>query len=152
MGNVTLAMLLLIIMSASPCYGEQINIPALYGKTPSELTGIFPGIAGVKAEGVSELTEWRGWKTVYLNFNAKRRLTSITFVPAHPLSEEEAKRIIENEFSVFLPAKNEVRAPALIAYRNMKFNIRTVNFSYVKMNTDKRIAEIGIFFSLAWNE
>lgn len=133
-------------------YGEQLDVLSLYGKRPSELTKLFPGATNAEAEKSWKVDDWRGWKTVSLSFNAKRKLTSISFIPSKPLSEQEAKGILLKDFRLPLPQENQVNAPALIAYRNMKGKIKTVNLSYVDWKTDKRIGEIGIFFQLGWEE
>jgi hypothetical protein len=145
---------LLILMGLLPekCQGEQLDVLGLYGKRPSELTKIFPGATNAEAEKSWKADDWKGWKTVSLSFNAKKKLTSISFVPIEPLSEQGAKNILLKDFHLALPKENEVNAPALIAYRNMKGKIKTVNLSYVDWKTDKRIGEIGIFFQLGWDE
>jgi hypothetical protein len=134
------------------CHSEQLDVLGLYGKRPSELTKIFPGATNAEAKELWKAEDWRGWKIVYLGFNAKKKLTSISFVPLKPLSEQEATSILLKDFRLTLPKENEVNAPALLSYRNMKGKISTVNLSYVDLKTDKRIGEIGIFFQIGWDE
>jgi hypothetical protein len=73
--------LILVGLMPKKGYSEQLDVLGLYGKRPSELTKIFPDAINAEAEKSWKADDWRGWKTVYLNFNAKKKLTSISFVP-----------------------------------------------------------------------
>jgi hypothetical protein len=44
-----------------------------------------------------EVGEWRGWNEVWLTFNSKKVLNSITLMPKAPISLEEAKRLVNQE-------------------------------------------------------
>jgi hypothetical protein len=68
------------------------------------------------------------------------------------MAETDAKGVVEKELGVSLPKKKEVRAPGLIAYREMEGLIKTINLPYADWKTDRRIGEIGIFFRLGWDE
>jgi len=138
--------------SASPSSEQNLSIPALYGRRPAELKRLFPRMPATKPGSSAKLSAWRGWKAIYFGFNGAGRLASISFTPATPLSETEAKRIVK-EYGVSLPESYEKRAPALVAYRNMQGRIKTVNFSFADWRTkDNRISEIGIFFNIGWDE
>ena len=143
---------LLLLLASVPraSYGEHLDIVKLYGQQPPELAKVFPGATNAEAGQQWKIANWRGWKTVYLSLNLKKRLVSISFVPITPLSVQRAQEMLSQEFGLTLPRENEVNAPALIAYRNLKGKISTINLSYVNWRTDKRIGEIGVFFRLAW--
>jgi hypothetical protein len=82
----------LLFLALSACdIAAQVEVAGLYGKAPSELAEMFPGVSNAEAGRQAEVVGWKGWKTVYLSFNGKRRLTSVTFVPARPISEQDAK-------------------------------------------------------------
>jgi hypothetical protein len=141
------------VAKPSPPSKPELDVPGLYGKRQSELIEVFPGLPPTDAGSSAKIEDWNGWKAVYVSFNGAGRLASISFTPESPLPESEAKRMVQEQFKVSLPRSYEKRAPALVAYRDMRGTIKTVNFSFVDWRTrDHRISEIGIFFNIGWNE
>ena len=151
--QLTTLLVLVITISAIGAESTKLDLSSLYGKRPAELKATFPTLSTAKSGGSAKIENWKGWEAVYLSFNSTGRLVSISFNPKTPMQEVDAKRILKDNFGVSLPKSNEKRALALIAYRNMKGKIETVNLSFVDWKKkDKRIKEVGVFFNLGWND
>ena len=138
------AVLLTLTPTEASC-GEAFTVPDLWGKKEKDLGTTFPD-AKKEFKGYWVVEGWKGWGKVSLTFDTKSTaLEMITFIPATPLSESEAKEIAQKDLMLGLPSENEVRAPGLIAYREMKGKVRTINFMYVGIY-DRRIEQIAVFF------
>lgn len=132
--------------------GEELPVLDYIDKMPNELESLHPTLKTTKPEQNVTISEQRGWKEIAFSFNAKGRLISMTFVPKIALSESDAIRIIKDKLKFDLPERFCVRAPAVIAYRDMPGPIKTVNLLFVDIRTDRRISEIGVFSARGWRD
>jgi hypothetical protein len=121
----------------------RANIPVLLGKQAAELKLVFGDFDEPAPDGAVKVNQWGGWQSVFLGFGEKTQLAYLSFEPKEPLSESEAKAIVQKLYEVALPPQYETRAPALLAYRNMPGKVATVNFAFVDwQNNDHRIGSI----------
>ena len=127
---------------------DKIDLVALKGKTRAQLKAIFPGAD-------TTVSDWRGWKTVYLFFNGKGKLSSLTFYPATQIPESEAEKIVTETFGITLDKSKYIKAPAVHAYRDMTGPIRTVNYLPERPMPNQPnflVNEISIFYNIGYNE
>ena len=122
--------------------GQQadVDLVALMGKTRAEVRRVFPGTE-------NNLANWHGWRNVYLTFNGKRRLVTVTLEPPRPMTEVQAEVAIRG-FKIVPDRAKYFAAPIVHGYRGMNGPVRTVNYQW----ENGRVTEIGVFFNMDWNE
>jgi hypothetical protein len=113
----------------------QVNVPSLYGLSPTELRREFVGLSGGGAESSATINNWKGWDEVSFYFNGKGRLAQISFVPKKPFSRLGAEDNINQIFGLRQGVGNRVR---------------TVNLSPKYGGGD--VESVDIFFDIGWRE
>jgi hypothetical protein len=122
---------------------SRANIPDLLGKQAAELRLVFGDFDEPAPDGTVKVNRWGGWQSVFLGFSENKQLEYLSLEPKEPLSESEAKAIVQKLYEVALPPQYATRAPALLAYRNMPGKVATVNFPFINWrNKDYRIGRI----------
>jgi len=131
----------------------KLDLEELYGKTPYKLKEIFPSITEYQLAGSSHrIDNFQYWEKISLSFNNKNRLISITFTPPEPMEFGQARILIKKNYNVTLRDDHRKDSLAATSYRYTDGLIRTVNFTHKDFKTDdRRISEIGIFYSIAWD-
>lgn len=123
---------------------QHRDVESLYGLRPDQL--------GLK-DGVTQINNPPGWKTIYLGFNNQNRLASISYIPNQGMTLAQAKELAEEELGLVLRPGYQHETQAVQAYRNMPGKIRTINFGYDDpRSASKRVVEISAFFSIGWKE
>jgi len=134
---------------------KTIDVPSLYGLTVDELRARYRDliIPATQPGTTAQAHGWRYWREVWFGFNANGKLSHITFEPGSTMSEAEAKSTVTNFFRVDLPQCREQRSLACLSYHNLPGKVQTVNFNYKDWKSaDKKVSEIGLFFSIGWDE
>lgn len=114
---------------------KPFSVPNLYGMTVDELRSIFPNITGGEPEMSGTAKNWRGWESVFFQFNAKGKLAQISFIPAEPMFRVEAERYVREDFGLQNDSANRVR---------------TVNVAPIYGGGDAE--SIDIFFNIGWRD
>lgn len=132
-------------ISVNPIY-TRVEISTLFGKHHTDLSTVFTGLPETEAGRMTTLNGWGGWQTVCLGFNDAGCLVLINFTPTEPLTEVEAKQIIEETYGVPLPSSERKRTPAFIAYSDMNGPVKSVKFNFLDSEVQNgHIGEIEIF-------
>lgn len=104
MNALIMATLLLFAGSTWAATPERVDLPALWGKSRTEVADAFPGSS-------VRLKNWRGWETAYLEF-IDGDFASLHLERTDPMPGREVIRFIIEELNVDL-AKSEFRTTPL---------------------------------------
>lgn len=124
---------------------ESFSLQEYWGKTEREVANALPESKSEYKESLV-VENTKGWKKILFLFD-KGKLWSVCLNPKEPITEEAARKRVINDLGLTLPAEHEVRTPGLVAFRDMKGRIETINLIYKSTGAYQQISEISVFFS-----